>query len=92
MNKNIKAIMNIPMSKEEEIIDFVLTTDNTDILRKLKNKTLIFAGSNDVLMPQNLSEQLHSLLSNSRVIINHGSHFDIITEPSFLEMNKFLSE
>jgi pimeloyl-ACP methyl ester carboxylesterase len=92
MKQNFKYILDIPIEKEGEIVDFVTATDNTEILKTLKNKTLIFAGKNDLLMPQTEGDELAKLLSNSRMVVNHGSHFDVIAEPSFIEIEKFLAE
>jgi pimeloyl-ACP methyl ester carboxylesterase len=92
MKKNIEYIMNIPISKEREIVDFITKTDNTELLKSIKNKTLISAGLNDPIMPQYLSHKLHELLTNSRVIVNHGGHMDIIAEPGFKDMESFLAE
>jgi pimeloyl-ACP methyl ester carboxylesterase len=90
MKYNFKYILSIPISKEGEIVDLITSLDNTKLLKTLKNKTLIFSGENDFLMPQNQGNGLCELLSNSRLITSHGSHWDVISEPSFVEMKKFL--
>lgn len=92
MKNNFKYMLKIPVSKEAEIVDLITKIDNTELLKTLKNETLIFVGKNDSLMPQDLGDKLNDLLSNSRVIVSHGSHWDVISEPSFLEMKKFLEE
>jgi pimeloyl-ACP methyl ester carboxylesterase len=90
MKYNFKYILSIPISKEGEIVNLITSLDNTELLKTLKNKTLVFLGENDLLMPQDQGGSLCELLSNSRLITSHGSHWDVISEPSFVEMKKFL--
>lgn len=92
MKKNFKYILSIPIDEESRIIDFATTADNTQLLKNLKNRTLIFTGDRDILMPEFLSNELHNLLVNSQLVVNHGNHFDIISDASFEEMRKFLSD
>lgn len=92
MKQNFKYILEIPISKEREIVEFATSIDNTEMLKTLKNKTLIFSGENDLLMPQGEGAKLVDLISDSRLVVSKGSHFDVIAEPSFVEMKKFLLE
>jgi pimeloyl-ACP methyl ester carboxylesterase len=92
MKNNFKYMLSIPVSKEGEIADLISKIDNTELLKTLKNETLIFAGKNDSLMPQDPESELTKLLPNSRIVVSHGSHWDVISEPSFVEMKKFLSK
>jgi esterase/lipase len=92
MKLNFKYMLNIPVDEEEEIVNFVSSMDNTELLKTLKNKTLIFSGKNDLMMPGNSKENLHSLLVNSREIINDGGHFEVFTDKNFQDLDKFLAE
>jgi len=91
MKRNFKYILEIPISKEREIVEFATSIDNTEMLKALKNETLVFSGENDLLMPQGEGTRLVDLVPNSRLVVSKGSHFDVIAEPSFVEMEKFLS-
>ncbi len=92
MKLNFKYMLSIPVDEEEEIVNFVSSVDNTELLKTLKNKTLIFSGKNDLMMPGNSKENLHSLLVNSREIINDGGHFEVFTDKNFQDVDKFLAE
>lgn len=92
MKKNFKYIISIPVDEEEEIINFVTTTDNTNLLKTLKNKSLIFSGKNDLMMPINPEINLHNLLINSQLIVNDGGHYNVITDVSFKDLDKFLAQ
>jgi pimeloyl-ACP methyl ester carboxylesterase len=90
MRDNFKYIISIPIEEESEIVNFVSSTDNTELLKTLKNKTIIFAGHNDPMMPTNLGEKLHKLLVNSQLMLNEGGHFNVFTENNFKDLDKFL--
>jgi len=92
MNLNFKYMLAIPVDEEEEIVDFVSSSDNTELLKTMKNKSLIFSGKNDLMMPANSESNLHSLLINSQEIISNGGHFNVIADRNFQDIDKFLSE
>jgi pimeloyl-ACP methyl ester carboxylesterase len=92
MLNNIKYMYSISVDKYVDIVKFGTTTDNTDLLKKLRNKTLIFSGKNDTLMPINNSSMLTTLLSNSKEIITAGSHFDVFGKENFKDIDNFLQE
>jgi pimeloyl-ACP methyl ester carboxylesterase len=92
MLHNIKTIKGIPVEKETEIINFVSKVDNTDLLRGIKNASLIYNGRKDLLMPAERGEELHQLLKNSQLIINGGEHFDVFTEKNLKDWDGFLKE
>lgn len=90
MKINFKYIMKIPIDEEGEIVNFVTQTDNTELLKTLKNRTLIFTSDNDLMMPSKLGQDLHRLLVNSEIIISNGGHFNVFTEENFKDVDKFL--
>ncbi len=90
MKLNFKYMLNIPVDEEEEIINFVSNTDNTELLKTIKNKTLIFSGKNDLMMSSNSESNLHSLLVNSQEIVNDGGHFEVFTDKNFVDIGSFL--
>ena len=89
--KNIELILKIPINKDEEIIDSALKIDNRQLLKTIKNKTLIFAGKKDILMPLGLSQELKALLTNSQLIITPGRHFNPITKDNIINLKTFLA-
>lgn len=91
MKINFKYILKIPTVKEREIANFVTQTDNTELLKTLKNKALIFTSDNDLVMPSGLGEELHKLLINSEIIISNGGHFNVFTKNNFQDIDKFLN-
>jgi len=91
MKRNIKYILDIPISKEEEIVNFITAVDNASLLGTLKNKTLIFMGKSDFVMPNSLSVRLHDLIKNSELVEVEGGHLEVISKPDFGRLEKFLS-
>lgn len=91
MRDNFNYIISIPVEKEYEIVNFVNDTDNTELIKNLTNKTIIFAGYNDLMMPTNLGSEFHNLLVNSQLILSHGGHFNVFTESNFNDLDKFLN-
>lgn len=87
---NIQFIKSIPITKEMEIINFVKNVDNRLLLKGMKNKTLIFSGEGDLMMPREKGEELHRLLINSKLIINKGEHFNVFGEKDLKTVEEFL--
>ena len=87
---NIDFIKKIPISEEEEILDFILTTNNTVLLKSLKNESIIFCGKNDLLMGRG-GVELGKLLCNSKTYFSKGSHFDAFTEQDLEKIDKFIN-
>jgi pimeloyl-ACP methyl ester carboxylesterase len=90
MKSNIESLLRISFEKQIDLINFIDKTDNSNLLTELKNRTLIFAGTNDLLMPMELSEKLHKLIKGSILKVNKGEHFDVFTESNYKDLDKFL--
>jgi len=88
---NIRFIKSVGFDKIKEVVDFVKSTDNTNLLKTLKNKTIIFTGSNDVLMTKNNAMQLSKLIVNSKVYLSKGSHFNSFTPKDLPIIDSFIS-
>ncbi|MBN1169113.1 hypothetical protein JXA63_04450 [Candidatus Woesebacteria bacterium] len=88
--ENISYIKSISLSKEREILNFVLGIDNTDLLVNLENETLIFSGEKDLLMTKGNGVKLHKLLRNSELVVNSGGHFNSFTEKDLLKFDRFI--
>lgn len=89
---NVQCMKRISLAKEKQILDFVTQVDNTNLLRKLKNKTLIFSGEKDLLMTKDGGERLRRLIVNSELVVNTGSHFNTFTEKDLPKINKFICD
>lgn len=87
---NVEFIKSIPIKKEMEIINFVKSVDNRLLLKGMKNKTLIFSGEEDLMMPKEKGEELHRLLINSELIVNKGEHFNSFGQKDLEKVEKFL--
>ncbi|KKS33274.1 MAG: hypothetical protein UU93_C0001G0105 [Candidatus Amesbacteria bacterium GW2011_GWA2_42_12] len=90
MEHNINLVRGIPVEEEAEIIGFVHRADNTELLRKIKNKTIIFNGEKDLFMPAGRGKLLHKLLENSELVINDGEHFNVFGEKDLPRVDEFL--
>jgi len=87
---NVEFIKSIPIKKEMEIINFVKSVDNRLLLKGMKNKTLIFSGEGDLMMPKEKGEELHRLLVNSELVVNKGEHFNSFGQKDLITVEKFL--
>lgn len=87
---NVEFIKSIPIEKEKEIIKFVISVDNRPLLKGVQNKSLIFSGAGDRLMPLEKGQELHRLLQNSRLVIKRGEHFNVFGEKDLETVDAFL--
>ena len=90
MEHNINLVRGIPVEEEVEIIRFVHHADNTELLGKIKNETIIFNGEKDLFMPAERGRLLHKLLVNSELVINDGEHFNVFGEKDLPRVDQFL--
>ena len=48
--------------------------DTRSRLKNIKTPTMVLAGADDILIPMNLSEQLHSLIPGAQFATAKGGH------------------
>jgi esterase/lipase len=87
---NITAIKKYPFSKHLEILKTMSKVDNTELLSDIKNSSIIFGGSGDSLMPLSEVRKLKSLIKGSKLLVTHGSHFNVFSKRNFKQLEKFL--
>lgn len=93
IKKNWDCVTSIPYDEDKEVLDFLISTDNTSLLRSLKNKTLIFAGEKDVMMPVALSERLHNLIKGSELVIStERLHYSVFDDTNWKDLDIFLGK
>lgn len=90
MRVNLNYLKEISPEREKQIIELVSSINNVNLLKKIKNRSLIFSGLNDQLMPVNLGRKLHHLLPNSELVITKGNHFNVFTEENLSDLDRFL--
>ncbi len=91
IKQNWTCLTKIPLSEDREIIDLLAYTDNTLLLRSLKNETIIFTSNGDVLMPSNLSLKMRDLVKRSSFILTENRlHFNIFNEDNYKQLDNFL--
>lgn len=89
--KNWSSIKGIAESEDREVIDFLITVNNTFLLKSLKNKTLIFAADSDSMMPLILSRKLNKFIKNSKLIVGKNRiHYSVFDKSDYEYLNKFL--
>lgn len=76
-DEDLDAFSSIHISKLREVLDFAVDINNSKLLQKLNNQTLIIAGKNDSMMPLELSEELRRLIKNSKLVVSDGLHYDV---------------
>jgi esterase/lipase len=87
----IQLTRKILPEKIYEIAQFVRQLDNIKILKSLDNRTLIFTGDGDVMMPASLSYELERLIPKNKLLFNKNRmHHNIFDERDFSNLDKFL--
>lgn len=91
IKENWACVTSIPLQEDREVADLLSSVDNTELLKRLNNKTIIFAAENDLMMPYALSLKLKELIKDSS-LINTGKriHFNIFDESNYASLDNFL--
>jgi len=87
---NIEFFRSLPEERIREVVGILEQTDNRQLLAGLTNKTLIFGGEVDDLMPLSLVKEMKALVKDSRLVVTKGNHFDVVRERQLAEIGKFL--
>lgn len=90
-DENYTSTFIIPNKKIKEILKFVTTTNNSKLLKSLTNKTLIYAGKSDFMMPLSLSNELNFFIKDSRLVVSDRLHYDVFSKTDEITLDKFLS-
>ncbi len=73
------------------IVRLFVKNDNTPVLRKIKNRSIVFAGEADRLMPTERGVEINSLLRNAILVTNGKAHGHIFKKKSWLILDKLLN-
>jgi len=85
------SFKSISVGSGKEVLRYIVRTDNSQLLRSLKNKTIIFSSESDIMMPIFLSAELNELIKNSKLIVNKNRlHYDVFNEDNFKDLDDFL--
>jgi esterase/lipase len=87
---NLAAFLSISPLKHRQIAQTITKLDTLDILRSLRNETLIITGTKDVLMPEERSELLAKTISKSKLVKTPVPHFDTINENTLKSIQEFI--
>lgn len=90
MMENINYFRGITKHKWRELINFMNTTDTSDVCKEIKNKTLILSGAKDGIMLLRYGEEMSRLITNSQMEITSGGHYDVISNSSLKVIEKFI--
>jgi len=88
--ENIDFFRSLPLARVKEVMRFLERVDNRELLKRLRNRTLIFGGQNDGLMPVALAQEMNGLIKDSRLVMTEGGHFDTVHDDYLGEIGKFL--
>ncbi len=92
IRETYEMFTNHSSNKLREIVKFVRDAESTEILKTLKNKTLIICGGHDIMMPGKLSVELNTLIKNSEIIENKNRlHHEVFDERDFARLDDFLN-
>jgi len=89
---NIERVLELSDGRIKEVTDFVCKTNNRRLLAKIKNKTVIFSGDKDSVMPYKQGKQMSRLIKNSRFFVLKGKHHDLINEKLLKILDGFLED
>ena len=90
MEENINLFRKLPEDQLKYLIEFLRGVDNENKLKKIKNKTLVFCGKRDKLMPINEGQKIANLIENSMLVLTDGGHYNVIGEKELPIIEKFL--
>lgn len=90
MEENIALFQRIPSEQIKSMIDYLKKTDNSWLLKRLENKTLVVCGKLDRLMPVEEGKRLAGLIKNSQLVVTEGGHYNVISETELPMIKKFL--
>lgn len=88
----IKAVRTIKPHKHRELARFILNTNTTELLKSILNDSLILSGSDDVLMPPDVSMELAKGLKNSTFKEVKAEHFMVLNQETSVIIKKWLEE
>ena len=90
-DENYDGTFRVPTQKIREILSFVTTTNNKNLLQNLTNETLIFAGKSDLMMPLYLSKELNYLIKGSKLRISNRLHYDVFSKEDVRFLDRFIN-
>jgi pimeloyl-ACP methyl ester carboxylesterase len=90
-DENYNGAFRVPTNKIREVLELVTKTNNSKVLQEISNKTIIFAGGSDSMMPAQLSGEMNSLIKNSKLIISNRLHYDVFTKADDHYLDEFLN-
>lgn len=87
---NIEFFRRLPVNRIYEVVELLKKVDNNELLKKLRNKTLVIGGENDSIMPKELAVEMNELVRGSKLVITEGGHFNAVDDRYLEEIGKFL--
>lgn len=90
MADNIELFRNLSQKQINDLVKFLKTADTTNLLKQIKNKTLIFCGKKDKLMPLEDSLEINKLILGSELVVTEGGHYNVVSEKELPIIEKFL--
>lgn len=87
----LSHVLSISPKRALEIIKFTMNIDNSELLKNIKNKSLIISSEKDLLMPPDLGKKLAHLLENSTFYEVPQSHLHFVTPEQEKLLNEFLA-
>lgn len=88
---NFSVMAKLSKNKCQQIFDLVVSIDNSQLIKKLKNPILFVSGRNDSLMPYQHIADIQSELKNSRLFLtNNTGHFGVLNRESLQKISEFI--
>lgn len=90
MGINIDFFRNLGSQRIDEIIDFLSTVHNGNLLKKINNKSMVVNGVNDKIFPIREGAKISRLLKNGRMMVTDGGHYNVLGEKELPVLREFL--
>jgi pimeloyl-ACP methyl ester carboxylesterase len=87
---NVNLFRRLPYSEVARLAKFLRVVDNTEILEKLKNKTLVLSGERDNIMPIVDGQKIAELVRDGKFVKTNGGHFNVIGQSELPIIEEFL--
>jgi pimeloyl-ACP methyl ester carboxylesterase len=90
MRQNINLFRKLTIEQVKYLVGYLKKVDNTELLKQLKNKTLVICGKRDRLMPISQAKKIIQLVKHSELVVSNGGHYNVIGTDELPKIKEFL--
>jgi len=90
IDRTVADLRKVNFRKHAELARMIVGLDNREIWKTINNPTLILSGSEDIVMPEELGQEIANLAKNSKIFVTNSSHYDVLNRETYEQIEKFL--